>query len=152
MSDDLLSHRCYVDTNVFIYLFDSMSDRKREIAAGIYRSLLRSNQGCTSLLVVSEWRNVMTRKYASVIPARMRMDFLRLFEAWSPATITLSTILKAEALTANYSLSPFDSLHVQSALDQTCRYFLSEDMQDGLVIENQLEIVNPFATRRRLGA
>ncbi len=145
MNADLLNYRCYVDTNVFIYLFDTASGQKRETAAMIYRSLLQSKRGCTSLLVVSEWRNVMTRKYATVMPTQSRRAFLRLLGVWNPATITLTTIQNAEALTAKYCFSPFDSLHVQSALDQSCKYFLSEDMQDGLVVDNRLEIVNPFA-------
>lgn len=144
MNADLLNYRCYVDTNVFIYLFDESSKQKRETAAMIYRSLLQSKRGCTSLLVVSEWRNVMTRKYATVMPAQSRKAFLRLFGVWNPTTITLTTIQNAEALTAKYCLSPFDSLHIQSALDQSCKYFLSEDMQAGLLIDNQLEVVNPF--------
>ncbi|MDA1088440.1 MAG: PIN domain-containing protein [Verrucomicrobia bacterium] len=144
MDADLLNDRCYVDTNVFIYLFDTASGQKRETAAMIYRALLQSKRGCTSLLVVSEWRNVMIRKYATVMPTQSRRAFLRLLGVWNPATITLTTIQNAEALTAKYCLSPFDSLHVQSDLDQSCKYFLSEDMQDGLVVDNRLEIVNPF--------
>ena len=31
------------------------------------------------------------------------------------------------------------------ALDMNCQYFLSEDMQDGLVINDKLTIVNPFS-------
>ena len=86
----------------------------------------------------------MTRKYAKVMPAQSRKGFLRLLGVWNPATITLATIQDAESLTERYCLSPFDSLHVQSALDQSCKYFLSEDMQDGLIVDNRLEIVNPF--------
>jgi len=67
-----------------------------------------------------------------------------LLGVWNPAIITLTTILNAEAIAAKYCLSPFDSLHVQSAMDQSCKYFLSEDMQDGLVVDNRLEIMNPF--------
>jgi predicted nucleic acid-binding protein len=144
MNADLLNYSCYVDTNVFIYLFDTASGKKRDTAYMIYRSLLQSRLGFTSLLVVSEWRNVMTRKYARVMPSESRKAFLRLLGVWNPATITLATIQDAEALTERYCLSPFDSLHVQSALHQACKYFLSEDMQDGLVVDNRLEIVNPF--------
>jgi len=89
----------------------------------------------------------MIRKYATVMPTQSRRAFLRLLGVWNPATITLTTIQNAETLTAKYCLSPFDSLHVQSALDQTCKYFLSEDMQDGLVVDNRLEIVDPFKVK-----
>lgn len=144
MNVDLVKNRCYVDTNVFIYLFDVSSGVKRDKAAEIYRALLGSGQGSISMLVVAEWRNVMIKKYSSVVPAELRLEFLELFDVWSPAVITLSTVLNAEKLTRKYSFSAFDSLHVQAALDQSCRYFLSEDMQHGLVVEGRMEIVNPF--------
>lgn len=38
----------------------------------------------------------------------------------------------------------YDSLIVASALESECTILYSEDMQPGLVIENQLKIVNPF--------
>jgi predicted nucleic acid-binding protein len=148
MNAEILNERRYIDTNVFIYVFDAKANDKRKTALTIYRSLLQSQLGCTSLLVVSEWRNVMCKKYARVMPATTRKAFLRLVRVWNPAPITLDTILRAEKLIAKYSLSPFDSLHVQSALDQSCKHFLSEDMQDGLLVENQLRIVNPFAVHQ----
>ncbi len=42
-------------------------------------------------------------------------------------------------------IEPFyDSLIVATALESECTILYSEDMQDGLLIENQLKIVNPF--------
>jgi predicted nucleic acid-binding protein len=38
----------------------------------------------------------------------------------------------------------YDNLIVASALKSESTILYSEDMQDGLVIENQLKIVNPF--------
>jgi len=144
MNAEYLNHSCYVDTNVFIYLFDYTAGRKNIIAREIYKSLIQSELGFISILVVSEWRNVMIRKYKTLIDDDTRLEFLELFEIWSPALISLKTIIKAEELSKRYCLSPFDSLHIQSALDQNCKFFLSEDMQDGLLINDQLTIVNPF--------
>lgn len=59
--------------------------------------------------------------------------------------MTANLILRADDITNKYSISPFDSTHIQSALDVNCQYFLSEDMQDGLVIDEKLTIVNPFS-------
>lgn len=144
MSADYLQSLCYLDTNVFIYLFDHLAGEKQVVAQEIYRQSLRSGLARVSVLVVSEWRNVMIRKYKDIINSEVRGEFLELFRVWNPAVITIDTICKAEELAQQYCLSPFDSLHVQSALDQHCQYFLSEDMQDGLCVCDQLEIINPF--------
>jgi predicted nucleic acid-binding protein len=43
-----------------------------------------------------------------------------------------------------YSLSFWDSLIVASALAANAEILYSEDMQNGLLIENKLRIINPF--------
>ena len=144
MNAEYLSHSCYVDTNLFIYLFDNTAGLKHVVARGIYESLIKSRRGFISILVVSEWRNVMIRKYNRVIGDDVRLRFLKLFEIWRPALISLETIVSAETLSKRFCLSPFDSLHIQSALDQKCEYFLSEDMQHGLKIDDKLQIIKPF--------
>jgi predicted nucleic acid-binding protein len=47
-------------------------------------------------------------------------------------------------LAERYSLSVHDSMIVASALLAGCETLWSEDMQDGLLVENQLHIRNPF--------
>jgi predicted nucleic acid-binding protein len=45
MNAEILNERCYIDTNVFIYLFDAKAYTKRTISLMIYRSLLQSQLG-----------------------------------------------------------------------------------------------------------
>ena len=54
--------------------------------------------------------------------------------------------LNASQLRENYSLSHWDSLIVSVALHSGATQLYSEDMQDGLVLDEQLTIVNPFAS------
>ena len=53
-------------------------------------------------------------------------------------------LLKASALRGQHALSFWDSIIVASALSTKATVLYSEDMQDGLVVENRLRIVNPF--------
>ncbi len=53
-------------------------------------------------------------------------------------------LLKASELRMKYSLSFWDSLIVASALAANAEILYSEDMQNGLLIENKLRIINPF--------
>jgi predicted nucleic acid-binding protein len=55
-----------------------------------------------------------------------------------------STIENARKLTARYDFQLFDSIIVAGALEANCSILYSEDMQHGLLVENKLEIVNPF--------
>ena len=53
-------------------------------------------------------------------------------------------LLKASALRGQHALSFWDSLIVASALATNTTVLYSEDMQDGLLVENRLCIMNPF--------
>ncbi len=55
-------------------------------------------------------------------------------------------LLRASQLRAQYSLSFWDSLVVADAIESGCNVLYTEDMQDGLVVAEQLTIVNPFRT------
>src|SRR5262245_60497820 len=52
-------------------------------------------------------------------------------------------LLKASALREQYAFSFWDSLIVSSALHTEAAVLYSEDMQDGLVVENRVRIINP---------
>ena len=49
------------------------------------------------------------------------------------------------ALAERYGLSVYDAMIVATALIAGCTTLWSEDMQNGLLVEGQLRIMNPFA-------
>jgi predicted nucleic acid-binding protein len=53
-------------------------------------------------------------------------------------------LLSASDLRSRYSFSFWDGLIAASALAAKAEILYSEDMRDGLEIENKLKIVNPF--------
>ena len=53
-------------------------------------------------------------------------------------------LLKASTLRGQHAFSFWDSIIVASALATNATVLYSEDMQDGLLVENRLRIVNPF--------
>jgi predicted nucleic acid-binding protein len=59
--------------------------------------------------------------------------------------LTLQTHEVGRALAERYGLAVYDAMIVAAALLAGCTTLWSEDMQDGLLIEGQLRIVNPFA-------
>ena len=55
-----------------------------------------------------------------------------------------NTIIKALDLKSKYNFQYYDSLIVATALENHCKILYSEDMQDGLIVEQILTIINPF--------
>jgi predicted nucleic acid-binding protein len=58
--------------------------------------------------------------------------------------VSLETLQSAVKLRDHYLLSFWDSLIVASAVLGDASILHSEDMQDGLIINNSLQIINPF--------
>jgi predicted nucleic acid-binding protein len=52
--------------------------------------------------------------------------------------------MRASELRTGYSFSFWDSLIVGTALSAGANTLYSEDMQDGLIVANQLTLINPF--------
>ena len=59
--------------------------------------------------------------------------------------ISLETIHIALDVKARYGFSYYDCLIIASALQNDCTEVLSEDLQDGQIINGKLRIVNIFA-------
>jgi|SRR5215210_1275690 len=138
MSDD------FIDSNVFVYLFDETDERKREIAGGIVEFALQAHSASISLQVVQETLNVLTCKLPTPMTAEDAGRFLErvLGPLWrvSPSQ---TLYRRALDLQSRFRYSFYDSLIIASALDAGCTRLYSEDLQDGQRIEG-LTLENPF--------
>jgi predicted nucleic acid-binding protein len=127
----------FFDTNVLIYIASS------ERAKAERAEILLSDGGVISVQVLNEVANVARRK--------MRLSwaethgFLDMLTELLPVhSITVETHETGLLLAERYGLSIYDSMIAASALQADCDILWSEDMQDGMVIDNRLRIVNPF--------
>ena len=59
--------------------------------------------------------------------------------------LTVQTHQVGRALAEKYQLSIYDAMIVSAALIAGCTTLWTEDMHDGLLIEDRLRVVNPFA-------
>ena len=64
---------------------------------------------------------------------------------WPFVDITVQTHQVGRALAEKYQLSVYDAMIVSAALIARCTTLWTEDMHDGLLVEDRLRIVNPFA-------
>jgi predicted nucleic acid-binding protein len=138
MSDD------FIDSNVFVYLFDETNERKREIADGIVKSALQANSASISFQVVQEVLNVVTRRLPTPMTAEDAGRFLEqvLGPLWRGSP-SLALYRRALDLQARYRYGFYDSLIIAAALDAGCTRLYSEDLQDGQRIKG-LTVENPF--------
>lgn len=74
--------------------------------------------------------------------------YLSAFCGACTAPLDVDTHRSAIDLETRHRLSWWDSVAVASALQAKCDHFVSEDMNDGRVIET-LTVVNPFASHAR---
>lgn len=135
---------CFIDSNVWLYRFiinpnDADSIRKQQIATTItnYPNILISTQ------VVNEVCANLIRK-ANFDNQQISIFIEELAEGCEILSVSFEIIQSAVTLREQYLISFWDSLIVASAMLGNAKILYSEDMQDGLIINNKLEIINPF--------
>jgi predicted nucleic acid-binding protein len=131
-------NRIALDSNILIYNHSLDCENKRIIARDFFKE-----KPIVSSQVISEYLNVMKRNFKIQKQELMHICSLWL-EKCSIQPVILSTIKLAKYLVNEYDFQIFDGIIVACALEANCDILYSEDMQNGLIIENVLKIVNPF--------
>lgn len=127
----------FFDTNVVLYLLsseDARADRaEKELSAG----------GVVSVQVLNEFASVASRKLRMSI-AEIREVLATIRAVCTIVPITEETHDLGLQVAERYGLAVYDSLIVAAALLAGCKTVMSEDMQDGQVVEGRVRIRNPF--------
>jgi len=96
-----------------------------------------------SVQVLNEMANVARRKLGMSWPEVN--EVLGLIRALCPtAPLTIETHDRGRLVAERYGLNVYDAMIVAAALLGGCETLYSEDMQNGLLIDSQLRICNPF--------
>jgi predicted nucleic acid-binding protein len=128
----------FFDSNVLIYTL-AKNDPRQPTAAR-----LLAGGGAISVQVLNEFADVARRK--------LRLSWKEVAEAVEavrafcppPLPLAVGTHEAALGIAGRLGYRFFDSLIIASALEANCATLLSEDMQDGQVIDGRLAIRNPF--------
>lgn len=128
----------FFDSNVILY--ETSLDLKKAARA---RVLLEAG-GAISVQVLNEIANVAVRKMKlSWTETHEVLGLVRSLLHVEPVTIAVHE--KGLELAQRYRLAVYDSMIAAAALKSGCDTLYSEDMQDGLLIDGQLRVVNPFS-------
>ncbi|HEV2135126.1 MAG TPA: PIN domain-containing protein [Terracidiphilus sp.] len=139
-----MSDRYFLDTNIFVYSFDSAAPAKARKAQDLIAEALATGKGVVSYQVVQEFFNAALRRFA--LPMKIADAERYLTSVFRPLLgVQSSGALFSQALLTfgKNKLSWYDSLIVAAALQANCDLLYSEDMQHGQKYGN-LRVVNPF--------
>ena len=127
----------FLDSNIVLYLASenlAKADRAQELVA---------EGGTISVQVLHEIANVSRRKMGlSWAETRNFLLMIRRLLEVKPITIEIHDV--GISLAGRYQLSVYDSMIVSAALSAECDILLSEDLQDGLLINGRLRVLSPF--------
>lgn len=139
-----MSQTFFLDTNIFVYAQDPDNLEKQVTADSLIREALSSGLGVVSYQVVQEFSNVASTKYARQINAQDLKAYLRvtMSRLWQH-TPTIDFYYRTIELLERDSLSFYDALIIQAAIDLGCNKLYSEDLQSGRKFD-KLIIINPF--------
>ncbi len=122
----------FVDTNLLIYARDPRNLAKRATATEWIRLLWNEERGRTSIQVLNEYYNVLTRKFRAVVQREdVWEDVQAYLSSWDPQPIDAEVLGCAHDVEIRYRLNWWDCLVVAAAQVQQCVLLLSEDLQDG---------------------
>ena len=131
----------FIDTNIWLYAFnDSQDVSKTQRAKQVIR---QTPQIIVSSQVVNEVCSNMLRKFGAD-EADIRKLVRSFYRRYLVVEFNRDIIVQASTLRTKYNLSHWDGLMVSSAISAGAKRLYSEDMHDGLVVNGQLTIVNPF--------
>ncbi len=127
----------FLDTNILVYAFTK--DARAVTAQQLMGSpFVLSTQG------LNEFANVARKK--------LKHPLEQIEEAIEALSKLASTIvpmdqqmtIAALKLVRRYNFAFYDALMVAAALKASCTRYYSEDLQDGLMVEDKLTVINPF--------
>jgi len=129
--------KVFVDSNIFLYLLESYSEKKEKALKILLSQPIISPQ------VVFENINVAMKKFGfSKVDAVQHGE--KLLNECTLFLDSESSIRKALELIRKDSLPVYDSRIVASALEAGCEVLYSEDFQHLRTFEGNLTVVNPF--------
>ncbi len=133
--------RRFFDTNVLVYSRDPGEAAKRAIARTLIEEAIEEESFVIGTQVLVEFYATSVRR--RLLGAAQALDLVRFWGRHDCVPHTPELVTRGLELHQAHSLSIWDGLIVQAAIDARCDVLLSEDLQHGRRF-GDLEVTNPF--------
>jgi predicted nucleic acid-binding protein len=133
--------RRFFDTNVLVYSRDPDDAAKRSIARALIEESLEEESFVVSTQVLVEFYATSVRR--RLLGPAQALELVRFWAGHDTVPHTPELVVRGLELHQAHTLSIWDGLIVQAALEARCDLLLSEDLQDGRRF-GDLEVANPF--------
>lgn len=133
--------RRFFDTDVLVYSRDPDDVAKRTLARSLIEEAIEDESFVISTQVLVEFYATSVRR--RLLGPAQALDLVRFWGGRDTVPHTPELVIGGLELHQAHSLSIWDGLIVQAALDAQCDVLLSEDLQHGRRF-GDLEVANPF--------
>ncbi len=130
----------FIDTNIWLYVFLDTGEADKSSRA---KAVVTRTEPVLSVQVINEICVNLIKK-AGFSEEQISQLVEALYEKYPIVEMDEGILLDASQLRQEYALSFWDSMVVACALAADAKILFSEDMQDGLIIRETLEIKNPL--------
>ena len=141
--EQLHGARTFVDTNALTYVFDDAEPKKRDAARARLAAERQEREIVISTQILQELYASLTRGPDPIAPSDVAERAVRDAADLTVVQIDTPLVLAAIAASRRHQLSFWDALVVRAAVHAGCEMLLTEDLNDGQVIEG-VRIENPF--------
>ena len=135
-----------LDTNILVYAVDRTDGHKNAVARSIIVHASQTDIVLTQQ-VLGEYLNVVRKSDRDLQPA-LRETAERFERLFIMVPTPKSLLLHAFDRSVRYQLQYWDALIVSVCLENQVTHLLTEDLQDGQIIDG-LTVLNPFAEHNR---
>ena len=138
-----MNGKAFVDTNVFVYLFDQDAPSKQAVARQILQTEGPPGHIVLSTQVLQEFYVSVTRKLGKPLSESDGAEAAHDLCAFDVVEVDKEMVLRSMTLSRAERLSFWDALSIEAARTRKCDRLLTEDLQDGRQF-GSLKITNPF--------
>ena len=139
-----MTDRIFIDSNIWLYLFLKDSYDKYRLSEEFIIKNSKNSIFVISYQVVNEVSNKLFQK--NFEEKIIRENIERMCKICTLQDFTKDILINASQLREKYSISFWDSIIVSSGIIANCNVLISEDLQDGMKIQN-MEIRNIYKTK-----
>jgi predicted nucleic acid-binding protein len=135
--------KVFLDTNILVYAYDVSSGSKHDVARNIVADLWNFRTGVLSIQALQELFVTVTKKIPKPLDVKTTRDIVRDFLLWEVVDNDGELMMAAMDVQMKYHYAFWDSLIIAAAIKSGASILMTEDLNNGRIIEGVL-IKNPF--------